>query len=182
MSGQSNMQMPLRGYSSQPVLRSNDAVARANDRNLRLFSVAHAVADEPADDVVGRWETSTSANAFDEAQLNTMLNVPNTGMASTMNLGLERNIHPPEKILVGQRLAYWALANTYGMEAVRYSGPVSRKMTVEEGAAVLEFDHAPDGLSSFGAELAGFTLAGEDKSVPSRRSPHRWRRQPMCLQ
>jgi hypothetical protein len=39
MSGQSNMQMPLRGYSSQPVLRSNDAVARANDRNLRLFSV-----------------------------------------------------------------------------------------------------------------------------------------------
>jgi sialate O-acetylesterase len=65
MSGQSNMQMPLRGYSSQPVLRSNDAVARANDRNLRLFSVAHAVADEPAHDVVGRWETSTSANAFD---------------------------------------------------------------------------------------------------------------------
>jgi sialate O-acetylesterase len=298
MSGQSNMQMPLRGYTSQPVLRSNDAVARANDRRLRLFSAAHTVADEPAEDVEGRWETSTSGNAFDfsavghafityltdvlgvpfgaidtswggtpveawteastlmgipgvdltrdrrgpqhnpsalyngmiaplvpygirgalwyqgesnvgaahlyeqifsgmidswrtqfdrgdfpfyfvqiapyeygernsaylrEAQLNTMLNVPNTGMASTMDIGLERNIHPPEKILVGQRLAYWALAKTYGTEGVQYSGPVYRQMTIEDGTAVLDFDHALDGLSSFGAELTGFTVAGADQ-------------------
>jgi sialate O-acetylesterase len=34
---------------------------------------------------------------------------------------------------------------------------------VEEGAAILQFDHAPDGLSSFGAELTGFTIAGADQ-------------------
>ena len=298
MSGQSNMEMPLRGYGNQPINGSNDAIAHATNRNLRLFTVPHVAAVAPASDVVGRWETSSPSNALDfsavghtfityledvlgvpvggidsswggtpvqawtersvlaavdgvdlarvrerdqdkpeylyngmihplvpygirgalwyqgesnvgeahlyegmfsamiknwrarfdrgdfpfyfvqiapyeygqnnsaylrEAQLKTMLNVPKTGMASTMDIGLERNIHPPEKIAVGKRLAYWALANTYGMEGIRYAGPVYREMSVEEGVAILQFDHAPDGLSTFGAELTGFTIAGADK-------------------
>ena len=52
MSGQSNMEMPLRGYGNQPILGSNDAVAHATNRNLRLFTVPHVAAAEPASDVV----------------------------------------------------------------------------------------------------------------------------------
>ena len=36
-------------------------------------------------------------------------------------------------------------------------------MSVEGGAAVVRFDHAPDGLATSGAELTGFTVAGDDK-------------------
>jgi len=38
-SGQSNMEMPLKGYAGQPIFGAADAVAKANNPNLRLFSV-----------------------------------------------------------------------------------------------------------------------------------------------
>jgi sialate O-acetylesterase len=38
-SGQSNMEMPMKGYAGQPIFGSAEAVAKANNPNLRLFSV-----------------------------------------------------------------------------------------------------------------------------------------------
>ena len=48
-----------------------------------------------------------------EAQLKTLA-VPNTGMAVTMDIGNVKDIHPRNKQDVGNRLALWALAQTYG--------------------------------------------------------------------
>ena len=98
-----------------------------------------------------------------EAQLLT-LGLENTGMACTMDIGEVRDIHPRNKRDVGRRLAFAALAKTYGME-VPFSGPHFRGYRAEGAAMRLLFDHA-DGLNNGGggdAALSCFTIAGEDK-------------------
>jgi len=105
-----------------------------------------------------------------EAQLYAMQNVSNTGMAVTMDIGDCDYIHPREKKLVGERLVYWALAKTYNIGGVAFSGPVYKSSEkADDGRMVLSFDFATNGLSSFGNELTGFQIAGEDKNFfPAR--------------
>jgi sialate O-acetylesterase len=90
-------------------------------------------------------------------------------MASAMDAGEEFCIHPANKKVVGERLAYLALAKTYGMDGIEYSGPVLREMNVEGSVVKLTFDHAKNGLTTFGKELKNFTVAGENKRfVPAQ--------------
>lgn len=98
-----------------------------------------------------------------ESQLHTMLNVKNTGMAVTMDIGDYNYIHPADKETVGVRLAYWALANTYGIKGIAYSGPVYKNLEVIQNEAHVYFDFADDGLTSFGRKLNYFQIAGDDK-------------------
>lgn len=98
-----------------------------------------------------------------EAQLKTMLSVPNAGMAVTLDIGEKTSIHPAEKQKVGERLAYWALAKDYGFEDIQFSGPVYKSMTVKENKVALQFDYAPLGVFNFGKALNGFEVAGKDK-------------------
>jgi sialate O-acetylesterase len=63
-SGQSNMEMPMRGFKSIPILNSNDLLAKAENQNLRLFQIQHAVAASPQDDCLGNWKVSSSENAL----------------------------------------------------------------------------------------------------------------------
>ena len=93
-----------------------------------------------------------------EAQLMT-LDLPNTGMAVTMDIGNVRDIHPRNKQDVGKRLARWALAKDYGYDLV-YSGPLYRSMVVVGDAARLHFEHGA-GLRSDGPPT-NFTMAGPD--------------------
>jgi sialate O-acetylesterase len=96
-----------------------------------------------------------------EAQLMT-LSLHGTGMAVTMDIGLAKNIHPPNKTDVGRRLALWALARTYGKE-VTYSGPLYTGSVVERGKMLLTFAHTGKGLVlRVGKEGNGFQIAGPD--------------------
>lgn len=96
-----------------------------------------------------------------EAQLKTMLTVKNTGMAVINDIGYKTRIHPPKKLPVGQRLALWALAKDYRVEGIDYSGPVYQSMKVEEGKALLTFNHAPLGITSMGKSLNNFEVLDE---------------------
>jgi sialate O-acetylesterase len=99
-----------------------------------------------------------------EAQLQTMATLKNTGMAVTMDIGERTVIHPSQKELVGNRLAYWALAKDYNFKGIAYSGPVYRSMQKNNnGKMVLSFDYCEQGLTSFGKQLTDFEIAGEDK-------------------
>jgi len=89
------------------------------------------------------------------------LRIPNTGMAVTMDIGDPGNLHPTRKIAVGQRLARWALARTYGREDVAYSGPLFKGWVREEETLRLFFEHG-GGLNTEGKTLEHFTLAGRD--------------------
>ena len=42
LGGQSNMEMPMKGFRSQPVIGSNDAILQAKNPNLRLYVVPRA--------------------------------------------------------------------------------------------------------------------------------------------
>src|SRR5690554_1276320 len=305
-SGQSNMEMPLKGFTSQPVYGGNDLIAQSHNARIRLFTVRRNISQMPLDDCQGAWVLSESKETMNfsavayiygaylykilnipiglihtswggtpaeawtdretlersfkeiplqlienskhrspavlynamlhplipygirgviwyqgegnrmnpeqygrlfpamitnwrqkwgigefpfyfvqiapykcdsgknsaelrEAQLKTMLSVPNTGMAVTMDAGEYHTIHPGNKIAVGKRLAYWALAKTYHIEGIEYSGPVFKSMKVEDGKAVLDFDFAENGLTSLGKPMEGFSIAGNDqKFYPAR--------------
>ncbi|WP_370174332.1 sialate O-acetylesterase [Leeuwenhoekiella palythoae] len=64
-SGQSNMEMPLKGFPGQPVEGGNNQIVRANNNQLRLFTVPRATTLKPQSDLVGNWQEakpSTAAN------------------------------------------------------------------------------------------------------------------------
>ena len=98
-----------------------------------------------------------------EAQFNTQKSLKNSGMAVTLDIGDPKFIHPREKRLVGERLAYWALAKDYGIAGIEYSGPTYKSMTIKNDNVTITFENAPNGISTFGKELSGFEIAGEDK-------------------
>jgi sialate O-acetylesterase len=97
-----------------------------------------------------------------QAQLDA-LKIPNTGMAVTVDVGEARDIHPRQKQEVGDRLALWALARTYGRKNVVCSGPLFKSMTVEGDKVRVSFDHVGGGLVSLNDRpLVWFEVAGKD--------------------
>ncbi len=302
-SGQSNMEMPVKGYRNQPVLGSVDAIALSSNSNIRLFTVKKATSLEPLNDFSGAWQLCDPENVANFSatayyfglMLNKALNVPvglintswggtrieswisesgcknfdwvklpekkpvdnlspqtptvlfnaminpivgygmrgaiwyqgesnrnepkeyqklmpglienwrsvwgigefpfyfvqiapfdygpgglssaylreaqlkastalkNMGMASTMDTGEKDCIHPSNKEASSKRLAYLALAQTYGMKGIACLGPVMKEMKVAEGVVKLTFDNAPNGLTSYNKELSCFEVAGPNK-------------------
>ncbi len=302
-SGQSNMEMPVKGNANQPVIGSNEAILNSNNPSIRLFNTPHSFSRKPMNDVVGNWKSASpattgnfsavayffakkinallgipigiihsswgaskieswmdsstlasfkevkidekvsikdanithtmlnntmlhpfvgytikgmlwyqgesnreNANEYQslfklmvdswrqqwqqgifpfyfvqiaphngmvgtlsgpllrEAQLNAMQSVQNTGMAVTLDIGEQFMIHPAQKEIVGNRLAYWALAKDYGIEGIAFSGPVYKSMEkTTKDQIILTFDYCKLGLTTFGKPLTNFEIAGEDK-------------------
>jgi len=119
-----------------------------------------------------------SAAFLREAQMMAIFE-PNTGMAVTMDVGHPKNIHPPEKKPVGERLALWALARDYpstllstGAKAsdLVYSGPQYTRSVVEGSTIRLHFKHVGGGLASRdGKPLSHFTISGNDGTfIPAK--------------
>jgi len=97
-----------------------------------------------------------------EAQALTVKNVPHTCLAVTIDTGDPDNIHPIDKQVVGDRVAYCALGEHYGL-TIPYAGPTLRKVEPEPGAMKLDFDHADGGLAVRGDKLGEFSIAGADR-------------------
>ncbi|MBK9390730.1 MAG: sialate O-acetylesterase [Bacteroidetes bacterium] len=302
-SGQSNMEMPVKGYMNQPIIGSNEAIATSNNPKIRLFTVTKATNLLPQDDFTGSWKLCEPENVsqfsatayFFGLMLNRALDVPiglvntswggtriepwisedgikkfdfvtlpdknqtgtlspqtptvlfngminpmvgygirgaiwyqgesnrnepdkyvkllpgmvenwrslwgvgefpfyyvqiapynygltglnsaylreaqlkaasaskNIGMAGTMDIGEEFCIHPADKKAGGDRLAYQALAKTYGKKGFAAEGPVLKEMKIEGQMVKLTFDNAVNGLTAFGKELSCFEVAGANK-------------------
>jgi sialate O-acetylesterase len=95
------------------------------------------------------------------------LQLRNTGMAVTIDIGNPDDIHPRNKQDVGARLALAAETITYGKKIV-YSGPIFRQATVEGDSVHVWFDHVGGGLMAKGGDLKGWVIAGTDrKFVPA---------------
>lgn len=74
------------------------------------------------------------------------LKLPNTGMAVTTDIGEEKDIHPRNKVDVGRRLAFWALAKDYDVKVPAFSGPLYNSHTVAGGKVMIKFSHVGAGL------------------------------------
>ena len=122
----------------------------------------------PTDSTRGKWallrESQTEA-----------LKLPNTGMATAIDLGDEKDIHPKNKLDVAKRLALLAGNRVYGQKVVA-SGPLFSSMKIEAGRIRLDFKNTGGGLVIAAppvlpgttsppapTELAGFEIAGEDR-------------------
>ncbi len=92
-----------------------------------------------------------------EAQTKT-LELPNTGMATIIDIGEAEDIHPRNKKDVGDRLWLQARKVAFG-ESLVASGPVYTKAIREGNELILTFSDTGDGLKlSQGEEVKGFIL------------------------
>jgi sialate O-acetylesterase len=99
-----------------------------------------------------------------DAQRKAALKVPESGMVVLMDIGEENNIHPANKEIGGRRLAYLALAKTYGQKGFAYNSPTFDSLLVSGSVATVRFKDAPNGITSFGKPLLNFEIAGADKN------------------
>ena len=116
------------------------------------------------------------------------LGLPNTGMASAIDIGNPDDIHPLNKQEVGRRLALAARAVAYG-ERIESAGPSYEGMTIEGSRIRVRFRHVGGGLVLDTAKGSGFVVAGVDGQFSrpprwsratrswcrARASPRRWR-------
>lgn len=83
-SGQSNMEMPMKGFKNQPVEGAGMDVLKSKNPRMRLFTVKRTAALTPQTDVVGRWQEATPLSVADFSAtayyfgrlLNELLDVP----------------------------------------------------------------------------------------------------------
>jgi len=104
-----------------------------------------------------------------DAQWETAQTMPNTGIATAIDLGDPDDLHPRDKANVAHRLALVALDQVY-WQKLESSGPVFKSATLEGNALRVSFTHLGGGLVVKGkAGLTGFEIAGSDGNfVPAR--------------
>ncbi|WP_455584198.1 sialate O-acetylesterase [Bacteroides sp.] len=95
-----------------------------------------------------------------EAQTRT-LELEDTGMAVTIDIGDANDIHPKNKQEVGRRLSLIALNQAYG-KTNSYSGPLYSHMCMKNNEIELSFNYTEGQLIAKGGALKGFTIAGVD--------------------
>ncbi len=96
-----------------------------------------------------------------EAQMRAFKTVKNTGIAVITDCGELDNIHPTDKVPVGERLCLQAEKLFYGMDVDAF-GPIFRTAVAKDGGFELYFDHAEGGFDVKTETIDGFEIAGED--------------------
>ena len=92
-----------------------------------------------------------------------MLQIPNVGLACTIDIGEAANIHPANKQDVGKRLALEAERIAYGRKIVS-RGPLFESAKPEGSAVRITFKYADKGLKTSDGKAPGaFAVAGADR-------------------
>ena len=89
------------------------------------------------------------------------LNVPNTGMAVSIDIGDHSDIHPADKQTLGYRVAREAERLAYDRKGVT-AGPMYESMKIEGDKIRLGFTNVGQGLYVKGKKLNCFAIAGKD--------------------
>jgi sialate O-acetylesterase len=89
------------------------------------------------------------------------LELPNTGMAVTCDIGEWNDIHPLNKKEVARRLAMEAERIVYGDTSVVSAGPLYDSMQISGNSIILTFKSVGKGLFT-NCRLEGFQVAGTD--------------------
>lgn len=127
-----------------------------------------------------------------EAQYQAMARIPHSGIAATTDIGNRTCIHPQKKYEVGNRLAWLALRNDYGIEGVPRPAPTYKSMEKvyndywKCNQLVLSFNNLsgknefnePDSILGYTEDgyyaPGGFEIAGDDKVWHKARANYKW--------
>ena len=135
-SGQSNMEMPMKGFRGEPVAGGPEAIATSSNPGLRCFTVTKTSKAAPQEDCIGVWELAapnttpnfTATGYFFARLLNQSLNIP-IGLIHTSWGGssIEAWMTPktlkdiPEKPIPATDAD---IRNPYGSPTVLYNGMI----------------------------------------------------------
>ena len=152
--------MPSRDFSGTRARRTHPGprnIGKWSDPSLPFYFVqlpnfGERVTDPGESD----WAELREAQAM-------ALKLPNTGMATIIDLGEADNIHPKNKREVGRRLAIDALKNVYHASSELAVSP-SAKTTLFRGNEIwVRFDAAGKGMRTTDDQPPrGFAIAGND--------------------
>ncbi|MEI6865745.1 sialate O-acetylesterase [Flavicella sp.] len=96
-----------------------------------------------------------------ESQL-ASLELPNVSVVNTIDLGDVKNIHPTDKLPIGQRAALLAAKNTLNLDVVAM-GPTFKKVEIQRGKMHVYFNHT-DGLKTInGKTPTGFWITDDSR-------------------
>ncbi|MEG1025827.1 MAG: sialate O-acetylesterase, partial [Flavobacterium sp.] len=98
--------------------------------------------------------------SFRDMQNRIQKEIPNSGMAVSMDLGDSTNVHPISKKQIGDRLALLALKYTYGKN-ITANGPAVLKAIQKGDAILVSFSNAKQLQTADKKELIGFELVTE---------------------
>jgi sialate O-acetylesterase len=160
-------QFPIRGviwYQGESNAHNIEAHEKLFERLVRSWRQYWEDEDMPFYYVQLSSLNRPSWPLFRDSQRRMLQDINNSGMAVSTDKGNPTDVHPTEKREVGQRLAYWALNETYGFRNVVPSGPLYSGVEFKKGAAYVSFDY-DEGLrpAKEGEELLTFEIAGEDR-------------------
>lgn len=105
----------------------------------------------------------TEVARFREIQQHCLDKIPGSAIVSTVDIGSETTIHPPEKRTVAKRLAFLALSDTYGVKAVKGAAPRLSGSAPDQDTITVCMINTGFGLSDYGKGLKGFEIAGSDR-------------------
>ena len=110
-----------------------------------------------------RYEKRSPWSELRFAQMRLSRDIPGVGLVSAIDLGEAANIHPPDKLGVGKRLANWAMADVYGDKDRVATGPRFLSASIADGKVTVRFTDTGTGLATRdGATAGGLMLAGAD--------------------
>ena len=107
-----------------------------------------------------KYSDSNLAAIIRENQLKT-LQIPNTAMCPTMDIGDLTDLHYPYKLPYGLRLANIALAKSYKKD-IDFCGPLYKKYRVKNDTIVISFEYNDD-IYFKGETLNDIFIAGTDR-------------------
>lgn len=119
----------------------------------------------------GDWGAKLREQQFRAAQI-----IPNSGLVCTNDLAYPwetQQIHPTQKHKVGQRLAFLALNETYGMKEIMCKSPSFKDMRIDNDTVYVHLQNDYDAISRY-EDIQGFELAGEDKVFHKADAKYYW--------
>ena len=139
------------------TIRSWRAVFQQPDMPFGIVSLAAYQPYQPNEPISGIWPI------LRDAQLATERSSPNAGVVTTIDVGDAGDIHPRDKRTVGERLARWAMATSYGKPDTAWRGPRTKSVRRDTDGIVIDFDVERGRLTTRdGKAPASFALAGAD--------------------
>lgn len=98
---------------------------------------------------------------FRDSQRRLMNEIANTGMAVSCDRGDSLDVHPRYKKEIGERLARWALHQTYEIDIIP-SGPLVKSVDFTGSSATITFNYGEGLATSDGQPVRTFEIAGKE--------------------